>query len=34
VNEVDEARRLFDLGADGIITDNLREFAAAFPGWR
>jgi len=34
VNEVDEARRLFGLGADGIITDNLREFAAAFPGWR
>lgn len=32
VNEVDAARRLFDLGADGIITDNLREFAQAFPG--
>ena len=33
VNEVDEARRLFGLGADGVITDNLREFAMAFPGW-
>jgi len=31
VNEVEAARRLFDLGADGLFTDNLREFAAAFP---
>ncbi len=31
VNDVEEARRLFALGADGLFTDNLREFAQAFP---
>jgi len=31
VNEVETARGLFDLGVDGIFTDNLREFAAKFP---
>jgi len=31
VNEVETAQRLFDLGVDGIFTDNLREFAAKFP---
>jgi len=32
VNEVQTAERLFDLGIDGLFTDNLREFAAHFPG--
>ena len=32
VNEVETAERLFDLGVDGLFTDNLREFAAHFPG--
>lgn len=31
VNEVDTAQRLLDAGADGLFTDNLREFAAKFP---
>ncbi|HLX23682.1 MAG TPA: glycerophosphodiester phosphodiesterase [Usitatibacter sp.] len=31
VNEVETAERLFDLGIDGLFTDNLREFAARFP---
>jgi len=31
VNDVETAKRLFDLGIDGLFTDNLREFAAAFP---
>jgi glycerophosphoryl diester phosphodiesterase len=31
VNEVEAAERLFDLGIDGLFTDNLREFAAHFP---
>ncbi|HEX4779846.1 MAG TPA: glycerophosphodiester phosphodiesterase [Usitatibacter sp.] len=31
VNEVSTARRLFDAGVDGMFTDNLREFADAFP---
>ncbi len=31
VNQVDRARELFDWGVDGIFTDNLREFAQAFP---
>ena len=31
VNEVDAAQRLLDAGADGLFTDNLREFAAKFP---
>jgi glycerophosphoryl diester phosphodiesterase len=31
VNEVDTAQRWLDAGADGIFTDNLREFAARFP---
>lgn len=32
VNDVATARRLFEGGVDGMFTDNLREFAAAFPG--
>lgn len=32
VNDVETAERLFDLGIDGLFTDNLREFAARFPG--
>ena len=31
VNDVEEARRLFALGVDGLFTDNLRAFAEAFP---
>jgi glycerophosphoryl diester phosphodiesterase len=31
VNEVATAQRWLDSGADGIFTDNLREFAATFP---
>ena len=31
VNDADEAKRLFALGVDGLFTDNLREFAQAFP---
>jgi len=31
VNEAETAQRLFDLGVDGLFTDNLREFAAKFP---
>lgn len=31
VNEIDTAQRLFDAGADGLFTDNLREFAAKYP---
>lgn len=33
VNDVATAKRLFDAGVDGMFTDNLREFAGAFPGW-
>jgi glycerophosphoryl diester phosphodiesterase len=32
VNEVETAERLFDMGVDGLFTDNLREFAKKFPG--
>ena len=32
VNDVEEAKRFFALGVDGLFTDNLREFAQAFPG--
>lgn len=31
VNDVAAARRLLDAGASGLFTDNLREFAEAFP---
>ncbi len=31
VNDIDTAERLFDLGIDGLFTDNLREFATRFP---
>ena len=31
VNEIDTAQRWFDAGADGLFTDNLREFATRFP---
>ncbi len=31
VNDPPEAKRLLSWGADGIITDNLRQFAARFP---
>jgi glycerophosphoryl diester phosphodiesterase len=31
VNEVAKARELLDAGASGLFTDNLREFAEAFP---
>ena len=31
VNEPAKARELFDAGASGLFTDNLREFAEAFP---
>ncbi len=31
VNDIETAERLFDLGIDGLFTDNLREFAAVFP---
>ncbi len=31
VNEIAAAQRWFDAGADGLFTDNLREFAARFP---
>lgn len=31
INDVNTARRWLDSGADGIFTDNLREFAATFP---
>jgi glycerophosphoryl diester phosphodiesterase len=31
INEVDAAQRWMDAGADLIVTDNLREFAAKFP---
>lgn len=34
VNDVARARQLIDWGIDGIFTDNLREFAAAFPNLR
>ena len=32
VNEIETAQRLFDMGVDGLFTDNLREFAERFPG--
>jgi len=32
VNDVARAAELFSWGVDGMFTDNLREFAAAFPG--
>ena len=32
VNDAAVAQRLFDAGVDGIVTDNLREFAVRFPG--
>ncbi|MCL4690661.1 MAG: glycerophosphodiester phosphodiesterase, partial [Burkholderiales bacterium] len=32
VNDPPEAERLLGWGADGIITDNLRQFATRFPG--
>lgn len=32
VNDVDQAQRWLDAGVDGMFTDNLREFAAKFPG--
>lgn len=32
VNDVETAKKLFEAGVDGMFTDNLREFAAAFPG--
>ena len=32
VNDVEAAERLFAAGVDGLFTDNLREFAEAFPG--
>lgn len=32
VNEVAAAERLLEAGIDGLFTDNLREFAARFPG--
>ena len=31
VNDVSRAARLLEMGADGLFTDNLREFAARFP---
>lgn len=31
VNDVPRARELLAMGIDGLITDNLREFAASFP---
>jgi glycerophosphoryl diester phosphodiesterase len=31
VNDAAVARQLFDAGVDGIVTDNLREFAVKFP---
>ncbi len=31
VNDVETAERLFDLGVDGLFTDNLRESATRFP---
>ena len=31
VNDPPEAERLLAAGADGIITDNLRQFASRFP---
>jgi glycerophosphoryl diester phosphodiesterase len=31
VNEIDTAQRWFDAGADGLFTDNLKEFAERFP---
>ena len=31
VNEIAAAQRWFDAGADGLFTDNLREFAERFP---
>lgn len=31
INDVPTAQRWLDSGADGIFTDNLREFASAFP---
>jgi glycerophosphoryl diester phosphodiesterase len=31
VNEIDTAQRFFDAGVDSIVTDNLAEFAKAFP---
>ena len=33
VNEIAAAERLLDAGIDGLFTDNLREFAARFPGF-
>jgi len=33
VNDVEAAQRLFELGVDGLFTDNLREFASKFPDW-
>lgn len=33
VNDVATAKRFFDAGVDGMFTDNLREFAASFPGF-
>lgn len=32
VNDAAVAQGLFDAGVDGLVTDNLREFAARFPG--
>ena len=33
INDVNTARRWLDSGADGLFTDNLREFASVFPGF-
>ena len=32
INDVSVAQTFLDAGVDGIFTDNLREFAARFPG--
>jgi glycerophosphoryl diester phosphodiesterase len=34
INDADTAQRWLDAGADGIFTDNLKEFAARFPNLR
>jgi glycerophosphoryl diester phosphodiesterase len=31
VNDLDTAQKWFDKGADGLFTDNLKEFAERFP---